>query len=164
MKKIITISFLLCFSILCFSSSKSKANKDTKQFRYELECVANASQGSYLVKVWTYSKKNNVALEQSKKNAVHGVIFKGFTSQGGCVAQRPLVKNAGAEFEHQDYFNLFFQDGGEYMKFATYTEGTQEIIKVGKEYKVGVVVSVAKDDLRKTLEAAGVIRKLSHGF
>ena len=80
------------------------------------------------------------------------------------MAQRPLVKNAGAEFEHQDYFNLFFQDGGEYMKFATYTEGTQEIIKVGKEYKVGVVVSVAKDDLRKTLEAAGVIRKLSHGF
>lgn len=164
MKKIFTISLLLCFSILCFSSSKSKANKDTKQFRYELECVANASQGSYLVKVWTYSKKSNVALEQSKKNAVHGIIFKGFTSQGGCVAQRPLVKNAGAEFEHQDYFNLFFQDGGEYMKFATYTEGTQEIIKVGKEYKVGVVVSVAKDDLRKTLEAAGVIRKLNHGF
>ncbi|MEE0972667.1 MAG: hypothetical protein U0L34_00845 [Paludibacteraceae bacterium] len=164
MRKIFTITMLFCLSLAVFAGSKSKANKDTKQFRYELECVANASQGSYLVKVWTYSKKSNVAIEQSKKNAVHGIIFKGFTSKGGCVAQRPFVKQAGGEFEHQDYFDLFFKDGGEYMRFATYMEGTQEIIKVGKEYKVGVIVSVAKDDLRKTLEAAGVIRKLSHGF
>jgi hypothetical protein len=37
-------------------------------------------------------------------------------------------------------------------------------VRVGKEYKVGTVVSVRKDDLRKALEAAGVIRKLNSGF
>lgn len=163
-KKLLISIFMCLISLICLADSKSKANKDTNQFRYELECVANATQGRYLVKVWTYSKKKNVAIEQSKKNAVHGIIFKGYTSQGGCVAQRPLVKQAGGQFEHQDYFDLFFQDGGEYMRFVTYTEGTQEITKVGKEYKVGVVVSVAKDDLRKTLESAGIIRKLGHGF
>ena len=31
-------------------------------------------------------------------------------------------------------------------------------VKVGKEYKIGVVVSVHKDALRKDLEAAGIIR------
>ena len=43
-------------------------------------------------------------------------------------------------------------------------EGTTEMTRVGKEYKVGVVVSVRKDDLRKALEAAGIIRGLNSGF
>ena len=42
--------------------------------------------------------------------------------------------------------------------------GTTETVKVGKEYKVGCVVSVRKDDLRRALEAAGIIRGLSTGF
>lgn len=36
--------------------------------------------------------------------------------------------------------------------------------KVGKEYKVGIVISVMKDALRKDLESAGVIKGLSSGF
>ena len=31
-------------------------------------------------------------------------------------------------------------------------------------YKVGIVVSVQKDELRKALEAAGVIKSLNYGF
>jgi hypothetical protein len=38
------------------------------------------------------------------------------------------------------------------------------VIKIGKEYKIGVIVSVQKDYLRKDLEAAGVIKGLSSGF
>ena len=37
-------------------------------------------------------------------------------------------------------------------------------VKVGKEYKIGVLVSVSKDALRKDLEAAGIIKGLSSGF
>ena len=39
-----------------------------------------------------------------------------------------------------------------------------EVRKVGKQYKVGVVVTVSKDQLRKYLEDAGVIRSLTSGF
>jgi hypothetical protein len=34
-------------------------------------------------------------------------------------------------------------------------------MKVGKEFKVGILVSIAKDGLRKDMEAAGIIRGLS---
>ena len=44
------------------------------------------------------------------------------------------------------------------LKYILYAQ------KVGKEYKVGCVVSVRKDDLRKALEAAGIVRGLSSGF
>ena len=54
------------------------------------------------------------------------------------------------------------------MKFVSVTGdgaiGAGDRIKVGKEYKVGVVVSVSKDELRKDLEAAGIIKSLNSGF
>ena len=65
---------------------------------------------------------------------------------------------------YEEYFKSFFADGGEFQKYASILGGTTEVTKVGGEYKVGVTVSVRKDDLRKALEAAGVIRSLNSGF
>ncbi len=51
------------------------------------------------------------------------------------------------------------------MKFvSTSGDGTPTTMKVGKEYKIGVVVTVMVDLLRKDLEAAGIIKGLSSGF
>lgn len=148
----------------CRSIRQNKANKDTNQYRYEIECAGNAVQGTYLVKVWTYSRSAAVAENQCRKNAVHGVIFKGYGGGQGCVSQRPMASNPGVEQQYKEYFDSFFATGGEFQKYASIMSGTMETVKVGNEYKVGVVVSVRKDDLRKALEAAGVIKSLNAGF
>ncbi len=166
MKKNLILFSILIFGIL-FSScaTQKKLNVETEFFRYELECAGNGTTGTYLVKVWTFSKNAQMATTQCKKNAVHGIIFKGFVGDNGCFSQRPLVSNPGAELEHKDFFKLFFNDkNGEYLKYVSVTSGSQEIIRVGKEYKVGIVVSVQKDALRKALENAGVIKGLNYGF
>ena len=63
---------------------------------------------------------------------------------------------------------MFFEDGGKYMKYVSVSTDGQisadDRKKVGKEYKVGIVISVMKDALRKDLESAGVIKGLSSGF
>ena len=165
MKKILlSLLVVACCLPALASIRQKKADKDTKQFRYEIECAGNAIQGTYLVKVWTYSKHAGVAANQCRKNAVHGVIFKGYGGGQGCVSQRPLANTPGVEDQYKTYFDNFFAPGGEFQKYASIMSGTTETVKVGKEYKVGVVVSVRKDDLRKALEAAGVIRKLNSGF
>ncbi len=164
MKKVLVLILSLGIAMISFAGSKDKANKDTENFRYELECAGNAVQGNYLVKVWSYSRKPAVAMEQCKKNAVHGVIFKGFTGANGCVSQRALASNPGVETEFEDYFNSFFSDGGEYLKYVQLTSGSKEVIKLKREYKVGVTVTVQKDQLRKALEQAGVVKSLSSGF
>lgn len=163
MKKITLLLVVAFFATTCFASSKSKANKDTQQWRYEIECAGTGTQGTYLVKVWSYSKKQATATNQAVKNAVHGVIFKGIPGGNGCASQRPLAANPSIEYDRADYFNRFFADGGDFQKFGSAT-GVPEIMKVGKEYKVGVTVSVYKDNLRKTLEQAGVVRGLGSGF
>jgi hypothetical protein len=168
MKKVLTILFVMA-SISMFSQARKKADKATEEFRYEVECAGIGTDGTYLIKVWSYSKKPNVALEQAKKNAVHGIIFKGFAGGGrGCTSQKPLASSPGVESQHEEFFKLFFADGGNYMKYVSVSsDGNVDAgdrMKVGKEYKVGVIVSVMKDALRKDLEAAGVVKGLSSGF
>lgn len=164
MKKILLLTAVMLVSMLAMAGSKTKADKDTQNFRYEIECAGNGATGTYMVRVWTYSRKAQVAYNQSAKNAVHGVIFKGFAGTNGCVSQRALAPQPGAEMEYEEYFKHFFEDGGEYQKYVSAIGGTDEVLKVGKEYKVGVTVIVKKDDLRKALEAAGVVKKLGYGF
>ncbi len=164
MRKILLSLLVVAMCAPVFAGAKKKADKDTNQFRYEIECAGNAIQGTYLVKVWSYSKKAAVAENQCRKNAVHGVIFKGYGGGQGCVSQRPLAPQPGIETQYKDYFDSFFANGGEFQKYASIIGGTTETVRVGNEYKVGVVVSVRKDDLRKALEAAGILRKLNSGF
>lgn len=164
MKKLLLLAAALLVVAGASASSRKLKNSDTQKFQYEIEGVNNGLQGSYLVKVWSYSARPKADIETCKKNAVHGVIFKGYAGTQNASPQRPLIADPGTELEHAEFFDLFFKDGGEYNKYVTITAGSQEIVKVGKQYKIGLVVSVSKDALRKALEKAGVARSLSAGF
>lgn len=150
------------------AQAKKKADKDTAAWRYEIEAVQTGVQGTYLVKVWSYSKKPDVAIEQAKKNAVHGIIFRGFAGTDRVPGQSPLTNNPNLADEKADFFDAFFADGGKYMKFVSLTNdgavAAEDRMKVGKEYKIGVLISVRKEDLRKDLENAGILKGLSSGF
>ena len=170
------MALMLCLSFITFGvisvnaqiTAKGKAKRDMEAYRYEIECVGTGVEGTYLIKVWTYSKKPKVALAQSKKNALHGIIFKGFAGGGqGCTSQKAFCAPS-VEEQNIDFFDKFFADGGQYMRYISESNDgsvdSDDRLKVGKEYKIGVVVSVMKDQLRKDLEAAGIIKGLDSGF
>ena len=166
MKKLLLLAVLIVATSLNPGAAKkpTKSELAMQQFRYELECAGNGVQGTYLVRVWTYDKKQDVAQAACARNAVHGVIFKGFAGGDGCIGQKALVPNPGAEMENEEYFRLFFSDKGEYRKYVSIVAGSELSEKVGKEYRAGAVVSIQKDELRKALEAAGIIKGLNYGF
>jgi len=168
MKKISMLFFGIIAFANVFSQAKKKAEMDTKNWRYEIEAVQQGVQGTYLIKVWSYSKKPKIAIEQAKKNAVHGIIFKGFGSTNGVSGQKPLSQNPNLEIEKEDFFDEFFKDDGKYQKFVSISgDGSiaaEDRLKVGKEYKIGVVVSVLVSSLREDLENSQIIKKLSSGF
>lgn len=161
---------MVCSATTAQKRAKKKADEDTMEWRYEMECEGTGTEGTYLLKVWSFSKKPHVAAEQAKKNALHGVIFKGVPAgDRGCVAQPPLARNANLGQEKAGYFEEFFQDGGKYQKFVNLTTNgavaAGDRLKIGRrEYKVGIIVSVNKALLRKELEEAGIVRGLSAGF
>jgi len=167
-------SLLIAAFLFCSMSadaqlfSKRKSKKDTKEWRYEIKCIGEGKQGTYALKVYSYSKKPKVAIEAAKRNAVHGIIFKGIAA-GKCRTKPALSRNPNLENEKKDFFDDFFADGGKYTKFVTVsTDGRIEsgdVTKISKkEYKIGVNVSVNITLLRKDLEAAGIIEGLGSRF
>ena len=169
MKQVVfTLLAVVAFAFNANAQAKKKADKDTKNWRYEIEAVQQGVAGTYLIKVWSYSKKPDVAIDQAKKNAVHGIIFRGYAGTDRVPGQSPLTSNPNIEEEKADFFDAFFADGGKYMKFVSVTNdgavAAEDRMKVGKEYKIGVLISVRKEELRKDLENAGIIKGLSAGF
>lgn len=160
---------------MAFAGNKGKqkkADEQTAAWNYEVETQAKNSSGSYLLKIWSYSKSTFIAEEQAKKNAIHAIIFQGAPENKDPKKRvapiRPLLQDPALEITHEEFFKEFFKEGGEYKRFARMSNnGMADVIKYGKgdkKYKVGVVVLVETANLRKYLEQSGIIKSLSHGF
>ncbi|MDR3327948.1 MAG: hypothetical protein LBT04_07515 [Prevotellaceae bacterium] len=156
--KLIVLAF---FCLLSFVTAEAKKPENLK---YDIECVGNGAQSTYLVKVWVYGKASQITSDVLKKYAVHGVIFKGYSGRNGCTSQKPMAQSPVLEQERADFFDAFFNNDRSYAKYTTEVDGTTERVKVGKEYKIAAVISVSKELLRQDLEKAGIIRGLSSGF
>lgn len=162
--EVLPLLIVVFFSFLSTSLCAQNVEQNIDR-RYDVICEGNGVEGTYLVRVWVYANKQNLKPEQIRKYAIHGVIFKGITGSSKCNGQKPLAKSLSVEEENEKYFDEFFEKKNAYLNFATIVEGTFERVKVTKrQYKIGAVVSVSKDQLRKQLETDGVIRGLSTGF
>ncbi len=173
----LVLSIFILSSICSYSQSKKEIAEENLGKMYEIKCEGVGTEGVYLIKVFSYSKDRFLAIEQAKMNAIRGVIFRGIPpGERGCVAQPAMVRDSNLEEQSNEYFKSFFAIGGKYSKFIDLT--TEGAVKAedrfvmkgkafglrGKVYKIGVVVSVNKSLLRKELEDAGIIKKLSSGF
>ena len=107
-----TLLLIAIVLISCISTAQTnkKANTDTMNWRYEIEAAGQGTQGNYLIKVWSYSRKPVVAIEQAKKNAVHGIIFRGYSGFNSIQGQKPLTNNPNLEMEQEEFFKNFFAD------------------------------------------------------
>lgn len=163
MKRIISVILAVLAFLPAFAAGK-KADKETLQWRYEVQDLnITAKDGkSVIFKVYSYAKKENVALMQAGKNAVHAVIFKQ-------IGYNPaLMGSESMSAEQEAFFKLFFQDGGEYMRFVQLANNgaiaPSDKIKLQKEFKIGVKVTVNRADLRKYLEEHGILQSMNAIF
>ncbi|MFS4456356.1 hypothetical protein [Maribacter sp. 2304DJ31-5] len=180
LKRPIVLYATISIGFMVTAQKKQKlADKDTFEWEYDIECYGGtAKHGFKLVKIWSYSKEKSIATAQAKKNAVHGIIFKGYAGEGrGCRSSRPLMNREMTDKEYKDFFKDFFSNDGNFNRFVTYASNhkgvtdVQKLVKKKKEkrekfhqYKIGVVVRVASDELRKHLEKKGMINSLAKGF
>lgn len=174
MRKILLILLSIMVPVVMFSAEgpkgkKKKADKNTHEWYYELEAFSSPYRGSCNVKVWSYGPDIMTARDQAAKNAVHGVIFRGIPGnpEKRLSALPPMVEDFSAEETNKEFFRDFFKDGGPYLRYATKTvsAGSDEIVKYGrKNYKVGIIITVQYDALRKMLEQQGITESLTSGF
>lgn len=137
------------------------------KWHYEIEGVGIGDDGTYMIRIWSFSNTPVLMDNQEKKNAVHGVIFCGFgDGDNGVTEKKPLAESPQVEEQFSDFFNHFFSNEGTYSQYiASIAEGTLKVIKINKKsYKIGVILSVEKDLLRDYLEDSNIIKGLESGF
>lgn len=158
--------YLILLLVVLLGIGEVSAQSKKKEYRYEVVPVSVGAQGTYLIKVFSYAKSKKKALNLVKENAIHAVLFSGFTGGNGIATQKPLVSNK-IKSENEEFFEKFFENK-EYERFVNLsTDSTVkpgDMIKVGKLYKIGFVVSVNKDGLREYLESQGILKSLGGMF
>lgn len=159
MKK--SVLYLLLFA-LCLNVSA----KDKDEFKYEVVPVAVGTEGTALIKVYSYARTQKKAIELGKKNAIHAILFKGVPGGNGVYAQPPIVKPDIKE-TNQKFFDDFF-DKGDYLRYVTVsTDGIidpHDMLRVGRQYKIGIIFVVNKNELRKYLESEHIIQSIGSMF
>lgn len=152
--------------LISLALTTSSCASQQQVFGYEMTCLGVGTEGSNLLKVYSYGKTYDKSVEQAKHDAVHGILFKGIVGSNGCANQPAMVKPQ-EQVANQAFFDDFFKKG-EYLRFVNISNDGSvsgaDRLKVGNMYKIGVTVSVQKDALRKYLEQAGVIKPLGVGI
>ncbi|MBR5332790.1 MAG: hypothetical protein IKV32_05815 [Muribaculaceae bacterium] len=160
MVKHVLLLMTLFFSLSIFSVK----GENYTGVDYEIEGAGVGAQGTYLVKVTVISKKSKVQNAQIARCAVHGVLFRGFANKELRQNQKPLAGGPASEAQHADFYKEFFAENGMSKNYVSAVNGSQKVIKSGKEYKISAIVSVNKDQLVSDLKAAGVIKGLNSAF
>jgi hypothetical protein len=160
-KGTIVLTLLL---LVTFSLKAQNTAADFTSMNYEVQFIRTGLDGTILFKIFSYGKNEDQAIQNSKSDALKAVMFKGIP---GSDLVNPMVRDLSALETHKEFFQTFFQTQ-QYLQYVSISnDGSidgEDRLKVGKKYKIGVVVSVQKAQLRKLLEAAGIIKALNAGF
>lgn len=150
--------------ITVFYPALAQKNENIGNISFESECMGVELDGSVTLKAWGNGRNYLDACEQAKKNAVRDVIFVGIKKGSTECNSLPLLKNQSAKFDNEDYFNVFFADGGKYSQFVSLKD-ERVLDKVKRDKKKngetrthGLVVRVNRSALKQELTKDGIIK------
>ena len=135
--------------------------QEVKAQSFETECISVEQDGSQTLRVWGKGRNRSDAIEQAKKDAVYEILFKGVLKGNKGYNLRPLVTEVNARERYQDYFDIFFMDGGEYLKYVSMADkrmGSTKKVKTDTRVRYCVTVRVLVPELRMRLKEDGILK------
>lgn len=129
--------------------------------RSSVRCLGVELDGSQTLRVLGYGRNRSDAKEQAMKNAVSAVIFEGIQEGVAGCNTRPLVTEVNARERYEDYFNLFFSDGGAYKEFVSLDDTKKRSGKKAKDklgYSYDLTIRVLRPQLKARLQKDKIIK------
>lgn len=163
-KKQCFITVLFLFAIFIQTNAQTATGA---YFEYEPECLGVELDGSQTLRVWGVGRNKKDAVEQAKKDAVRAVVFKGIRGGLSGCNTKPIIFEVNAEEKYEDYFNVFFMDNGEYLKYVSMKDEKRvNLFKKDKEkekskhfVKYAITVRVLRSELKKRLEDDNILQR-----
>jgi len=154
MKKFIVI-------LLSFVAFATAANAQKKVlYKNTVRFLNTELDGSETLRVTGFGRNRDDAQEQAMKNAVYVVIFEGVKDGNKGGQRRPLIEETNAREKYAEYFDIFFMDKGEYLKYVTlqdkrFRSNNKDKTKLGKAYEM--TVRVLRSQLKERLKQDKVL-------
>jgi hypothetical protein len=153
-----------CFGILAVISLMLNSFTYNKR-TYQTQCVTLESDGYVTIKIWDTKKGSKYKPEQSRKDALHAILYSGIAGGIGCATQPPILNKTEEQENFKSIEKSFFANKGKWSMFtrSSATETTLPANLGVKNWKV-YQVSISKNELRKFLEDQKIIKSLNNGF
>lgn len=132
---------------------------------YMVLAGGTSGDGTKLVQVTTYGKNDKQALEKAKMYAVAAAIFRGIQAGNGANETPSLTPDQAASYyNNKAYFDEFF-NSDRYLQFVNFTNSDMPTgannMQTKKGRKVTIFAQIMHVNLRKQLEADGIIKPLA---
>ncbi len=153
--------FAMGISLIIFSGCASKITT-TAYHNYNTECLGKSMDGNQTLRVWASGRNRENAIEQAMKKAVYDVVFTGINGGSGECNAYPVVDETNARKKYEEYFDLFFADGGAYRQYVTTKNQKKSSIDKFKgdgTVMYGIIVSVNRSALYKRFVSDNIIVK-----
>lgn len=153
---------LAVMAIILLISCQSKDVVTPAFHTYTTECLGKSMDGSQTLRVWASGRNKKDAIEQAKKKAVYDVVFTGIQAGSGECNAYPIVDEANARKKYEDYFDLFFTDGGAYSQYVSITNQNKSAIQRYQgngTQTLGIIVTVNRSALRQRFVSDNIIVK-----
>ncbi|MBQ7210463.1 MAG: hypothetical protein IJS05_06175 [Paludibacteraceae bacterium] len=152
---------LLTVLLAACGSHRSQAYYD-----YESKVIATELDGSYTIRAWGRGRNAADAFVQAQKTAVYDVIFNQIQFATGTAnttsgVLKPLLLEVNAKTKYEDYFNVFFADGGEYKNYCSLKEKrslSTKYQKTNAQTQAQVTVCVFRKELKEKLIQDNILK------
>ena len=108
--------FVVCLGLWSFSTTAQKKQTKTASFYdYNIECLEDKKDGSYIMMAWGAGSTKKEAIDQAQRNAISHIIFKGVNKSSCSI--RPLITEVQAEEKYREYISNFFRE--DYLNYIS---------------------------------------------
>lgn len=151
---IVALCALFAITLTCSAQSHKYL------YRNSVRCLGTELDGSETLRIVGYGRNRNDAKEQAMKNAVYAVLFEGIKDGNKGCNMRPIIEETNAREKYQEYFDIFFTDGGEYLRYVSLRDtkkrsANKDKTKIGYAYEM--TIRVDRSGLRYRLLGDRVI-------
>lgn len=123
-KKILFIAIILFTTLLIGCSVQQQV---VTGYNYETECLGKGLDGSHTIASYGTGMDGKEAIQQSMKNGINDLLFKGTRSNRQECNLIPIIPEVNAKEKYNDYFNVFFANGGDYKNFILMKPSSKKI-------------------------------------
>jgi hypothetical protein len=136
--------------------------KSQTYYDQKAQIIGTELDGTYAIRCWGRGRNAEEAMRELMKQAVYEVVFNGVTSASSNIQSlKPLILTVNAKDKYAEWSNVFFADGGDYLKYCSKHDrrtGSSRFIKNRDQVLCQGVVSVDVAGLKILLKGKEIIK------